>query len=1015
MSDEKFKEFRAKKSTIKRRFTGMEKFIESASKEDTSEYDIKNRLEALQSLEKECSVLFENWTEFVIDDEEKLEEFEEEANSIEHRYFNLKTRLMKFLNGLKRENYQSSENKDCSDGSSEFVQKLTKTNQRKNPRVKLPDIQLPKFDGSLEKWITFRDIFHAMIIENDSIPPVQKFVYLNSCLMGDAKKLVDKIPLSATGFDLSWQALQDRYDQRKLIIFKHISQLFASKLVAKDSLEDLRCLIDDSRLHYRALQNMGLPVNSWDMILVYFIVQRLDEETRKLWENESKDNDDVKLDEVIEFLNGRCVVLQSIGDVPLKNKVVPKNTNWKSNSKTFLSSSSPKSEIYRCRLCSSTDKHLFSGCKKFLSFTPKDRFEKIKEFGLCLKCFGGSHTVSKCSRHPCKVCHQNHHELLHFVSEKSASEVSSENRHKKPEPSLDGDNFVSMSCKNNSSNQVILPTAIILIADCHGNFQECRALLDSASQSNLMSKQLATRLQLDGDETCNTVYGLNNLAITIRKRVKSTVKSRIKEFGKQLQFLVVPQISSCLPNHPFDISQWNLLKTLSLADCSFNVSSEVDVILGAGIFFEILKPKNYPSSSGSLRFQDTEFGFVASGFLEPRNPSHCFFLSNVIFNEENLDQQVRSFWEIESCEKKKVMSVEEKECEEIFEKSFRRNGIGRFVVTLPFKDSYRQLGDSRAQALKRFGYLETKLSKNPELKSSYCEFLREYESLGHMSLCQVSHPSNEEYFLPHHAVLRPDSTTTKLRVVFDGSASSSSGLSLNDVLLVGPPQQDELFDLVLRFRRYPVVYIADIEKMYRQILVSSGQVQYQKIVWREDTSQPLRDYQLETVTYGTSAAPYLATKVLQQLAKDVESTLPLAAKAISQDFYMDDLLSGNDTIEEAIDTISQINIALDGAGMNLRKWSSNSSLVLNKINSGHKASNADSQKVIKTLGLRWEPESDTFSFEVKKMDEVQLVTKRTVLSDVAKLFDPIGLLAPVVITAKVFIQSLWLQKLEWDE
>lgn len=157
----------------------------------------------------------------------------------------------------------------------------------------------------------------------------------------------------------------------------------------------------------------------------------------------------------------------------------------------------------------------------------------------------------------------------------------------------------------------------------------------------------------------------------------------------------------------------------------------------------------------------------------------------------------------------------------------------------------------------------------------YIKFMQEYEMLGHMQKIDVNIVSNPKYFIPHHCVLKPDSTTTKLRVVFDASAKTSSGHSLNDLMYTGPTVQSELFSILLRFRLPKFVFTTDIEKMYRQILIHPDDQKYQLIIWREDPSHPVSYYKLNTVTYGTRAAPYLATKCLQKIADDNLDRYPL--------------------------------------------------------------------------------------------------------------------------------------------
>lgn len=189
-----------------------------------------------------------------------------------------------------------------------------------------------------------------------------------------------------------------------------------------------------------------------------------------------------------------------------------------------------------------------------------------------------------------------------------------------------------------------------------------------------------------------------------------------------------------------------------------------------------------------------------------------------------LEKQVARFWEIEELDNSNQLPLEG-ECEQIFQETTTRDTSGRFCVQLPFKPSI-ELRLSEQTAIRKFYSLERKLSRDQFIKEKYIEFMREYEALGHMEpIDELSDP--QSFYLPHHAVLREDSLTTKLRVVFDGMKNSS----LNDVLLAGPPLQRELFVILLRFRCHQYVICADIKQMYRQILLAPQHRNFHRIVW----------------------------------------------------------------------------------------------------------------------------------------------------------------------------------------
>ena len=149
--------------------------------------------------------------------------------------------------------------------------------------------------------------------------------------------------------------------------------------------------------------------------------------------------------------------------------------------------------------------------------------------------------------------------------------------------------------------------------------------------------------------------------------------------------------------------------------------------------------------------------------------------------------------------------------------------------------------------------------------------------------------------------------------------------------MVSPVIQNYLLAIILRFRMHRYVIIADIEKLFRQIRVHPSDYPLQRILWRSSSSQPLRTFELTTVTYGTASAPYLATKCLERLSEDGSNDFPLASLVLGKDFYMDDMLTGVDDEEEGNELCRQLLQLLQSAGLSLRKWTSNSSAILSQM------------------------------------------------------------------------------------
>lgn len=277
---------------------------------------------------------------------------------------------------------------------------------------------------------------------------------------------------------------------------------------------------------------------------------------------------------------------------------------------------------------------------------------------------------------------------------------------------------------------------------------------------------------------------------------------------------------------------------------------------------------------------------------------------------------------------------------------------------------------------------------------------------------------NQIVYSPHHPVFRSTSQTTKMRAVFNSSVLSSNGSSLNDHLRIGPKLQTDLSMILLNWRTFEYVYSADIARMYRQILVNEKDLDYQRILWRSSTELPISEYQLLTVTYGTRSAPFLALRVLKQLAEDEGYAYPLGCSVLKNNIYIDDLLFGGTSECLARQTRDQVIALLQLGKFEPRKWASNHFSLISDIDPKDHGIAWTSPSVdtegIKVLGLSWNPTSDQFYFNLQPI-MIKSRTKRSFLSVLAQFHDPNGWVSPVIIRGKILMQQLWKTQCSWDD
>ncbi|XP_045542800.1 uncharacterized protein LOC123723621 [Papilio machaon] len=883
--------------------------------------------------------------------------------------------------------------------------------------VRLPQINLPSFSGAYDEWQTFYDMFVSLIHENTSLSGVQKLHYLKSSLSGEPANLLKNLTTIETNYAEAWKLLIQRYNNLRYNTNEIMKKLFYQRNIPSDSAVGLKQLLDTTTACLKSLKNLKINVDHWDVIVNYLVVSKLDPESRKQWEihvSQSESNSLPTWLDLTKFLETRFRTLEMV-NLP---KAIVKHKSFHST----IEKRGATSQNIACTMCSGP--HILFQCKKFGEQSPEERSEFVRLKRLCFNCLAHNHSVRFCRQSTCcRRCGKRHHSLLHLDRKQEYQNQAPAESKELSELSKNTERDIKISTHfaHETQSEVLLATAVVKIKSDTGYSQIVRALVDQGSEASFINEATVQALGLKRSSVNGVISGVGDGETRTQSMVSFQVESRHNSFTISVNAYVLSTLTSFIPNNSTFITDWPEIENLSLADPHFGEPSRVDIILGVDVLSEIILEglKRHPTDCGPIA-QNTQFGWILSGRVKTAKQSNPRIISLHLQVKE--DQQLSKFWEIErgseSIEKR--MTKDEIICEEIFEKTITRDENGRYVVTLPYKDDDPQCfrGKSKETALRRFISLEKKLLRNPRLYDEYKKVIADYINQSHM-VKVTDDKSKKVFYLPHHAVVREDKDTTKVRCVFDASCKASNNVSLNDCFIIGPKLQQDLRHILMRWRLHPYCVVADIEQMYRQIRVRDEDTDSQRILWRFDPNQELECYKLVRLTFGTSCAPYLAVKCLQQLAKDEQLKYPIAAKIILEDFYMDDLLSGGETEDEVIEIYEQLNKVMKAGGFNLQKWCTNSEKLLKYIKTDKQR--ADSSLVfkendmVKVLGISWNKNTDRFEY-IHKLPETECpITKRKILSEIARLYDPLGWIAPVVVTAKVYMQKLWKSGLSWDD
>ncbi|XP_055542996.1 uncharacterized protein LOC129728573 [Wyeomyia smithii] len=841
--------------------------------------------------------------------------------------------------------------------------------------VRLPQIKLQSFNGDIDEWLSFRDLFTSLIHWKEDLPEVEKFHYLKGCLQGEPKSLIDPLQITRANYQVAWELLLKRYNKCKQLRKRQVQALFSLPTLTKESVSDLQTLIEGFERIVQTLDQVVQQADYKDLLLVNILTARLDPVTRRGWEEVSSAKEQDTLADLTEFLRRRVQVLDCLPSRCSDTRGVPQQHPRQKHSIARVCYNSNQTSGGRCTAC--TSDHPLYLCSTFQKMTVVVAL--LKTHALCRNCFRVGHQAKNCtSKYSCRNCRGRHHTLVCFNQREKETKVAAVARDITL-PSKESDNPASTQTANMAAvniqvsgaarqyaYHVLLATAVVTVEDDYGN-------------------RFPAALCWIQDQ--------------------------------RLSFLVLPRVTVSLPTTTIDTERWNIPSGIQSADPAFFESHGVDLVLGIEAFFDFFETGRRISLGEQLpTLNELVFGWVICG--SSAAPSQSWQIRCNVSTSEQLDTLISRFWACEKVDTVRAYSPEERRCEDIFTQTVQRNADGRYTVALPKrKDILFNLGDSRDIAFRRLQGTERRLARDENLRNEYTTFMDEYRRLGHMQRIDDT-DSVPRCYLPHHPVVKESSTTTKVRVVFDASCKTATGVSLNGLLLAGPVIQDDLRSIILRSRTKQVMLVSDVDKMFRQRNVCPEDRPLQCILWRDSASEKAQTYELNTVTYGAKPAPFLATRTLHQLAS-----------ATIHDTYMDDVITGVDSIETALELRIQLDEMMSRGGFRIRKWASNSPDVLKGLPEDGLAIralegiNLDPDSSVKTLGLTWMPVPDTlkFSFAIPTLNDKLSLTKRYVLSVIATLFNPLGLLGATITSAKMFMQRLWTLRddggnpLSWDQ
>lgn len=936
----------------------------------------------------------------------------------------------------------------------------------------MPRPELMTFDGNPTEYWKFVNNFDTNL---GTVPDIRaRLNFLIQHCKGEAREAIEDCALLEPdiGYPKARSILQTNYGKPHIIAHAYVNHLVNGPVLkASDSvgltklgLEMQKCEITLGQLGYQADMN-----NSENLMR---IVRRLPMHVRGRWVETAdkiiENGNEPNFSHLTNFIQDRARVANTMYGKDLNmhmNKPSDQVSKFKKQvkpvSRTFVTQGSaemasnggdkgatrgesnfkgkPKQEYVRgtgtkCFLCNKV--HSLKECDIFVTKSVEERRAIMRRFRLCDNCFGQDHISRGCMIHSaCTVpnCLRKHHTLLHFdrpnfeskSNERSADSENhgrdSGNAHSGPQTSAK----VHCNVNGAGAKQVCLKVVPVKVMGQYRTV-ETYALLDSCSDVSLCTQHLVDELGIKGIEDNFSITTVNKEAssehgLKVSLKVESLDGRNQVDVEKAWTIKEIPVSAGNIPRK-MEVNQWSHLQGLNLPEID---QKSIGVLIGADnpeVFWTLEERRGRRKEPYAVR---SLLGWALIGPTVSAEAESEFHVNFIQTEDELLHKQVEMMWKSDFCDAilntELAMSQEDKSALNMMESSVTTTIDGHYQLGLPWRQKPPCLKNNHSMAEARLRFLKKRLLRDDDLYEKYKAAMSEYLDNGYASRIskETLQSAGLVWYIPHHPVSSPHKPG-KVRVVFD-CAAKFGGTSLNDQLLSGPDLTNNLVGVLTRFREAPIALMSDIKGMFNQVRAAPEDREFLRFLWWPDgdLSREPETYCMNVHLFGATSSPSCASFCLRRVAADHGHNFdPQVTQTIERNMYVDDCLKAVDGQKEAMELVQQLPVLLAHGGFRLTKWVCNDPEVLALVPEEDRASTVadldlDHSPVERVLGIKWDVCTDQFWFESVKKDKP--LTRRGILSVVSSLYDPLGLVAPLTLPAKLLLQDLCREKHGWDD
>ena len=832
--------------------------------------------------------------------------------------------------------------------------------------AKLPKLKITPFNGTPTDWVRFENMFLTLVHEKASTAE-EKYGFLLEMVSPKVREKIANLKPGEVGYKIAWERLKSEYGHPKHVINAHMDAIINLTPVRGHNYEKVQDFYEKLSKNFDALQTLGESEKLSGFVMT--TINKLPHIKPDL----------VRVDDDWEEWSME-VLIKNLQKWLRRNKVDDasnqKETRYKKPEGQWYQKSSGPPKPH-CVFCANNE-HWSDQCKTVKRLADRKKF--FAEKNLCFNCGRTGHRGNQCRSRGCLKCNAKHHTSLC-----DKNEDNQENK-----TSLTG--FTTLT--EDKSLPAIIPVNV--------KGQTLWAYLDTGSSRNFISREAVKKLDLNPthheSREIVTVNGTSTQSMPIFQTTITSLDGKVHEeielTGSRLQdFTTVKRP---------DMNELKM-KYTHTQDKRFYMTAKgehpIHLILGDGTYSRIRTEKVYKGNLGDPLVEETTFGWVIHGG-EDYSSDACMFTREVYDYEQLYSLDVLG---VEDRGENDQMQVLAEFRENITRQEDGRYQVSRYQVSIPWIPGSKLTTTNEQPSRRRLFNVNKKLAKDGNLKQEYEKIINDQLASGVIEKAPDEPSGERVYYMPHKPVVRQDASTTKVRMVFDASSKPHPlASSINNCMFTGPPLQPLLWDIMVRARMSSNLLLADIQKAFLQIAIKEEDRDAFRFLFERDEKE--EHFRFARVPFGVEASPFLLGATLEYHYDQQSPELEETVTTLRENTYVDNIMQTGNNIDKLEKFKKESEVVLESAKLPIHKWESNIATLEDE----------NMPNPSKILGHVWDKREDTLEIQVPAVPETEPVTKRSILSQLGKVYDPLGIISPTMAEGKHIYREACEEKKGWN-